>query len=99
MSTQRRLIDDQACSVLYDPFTSLFTGLPSEVPGAWDLGADGALQIPAPTPPGGFSFLVEARLEDVPEGTTARMDSWALRKEDDDIVFRTGTDFPASCTP
>ena len=94
-----QLYSDNACVDSYDPFTSLFTGLPSEVPGAWDLGADGPLKLVAPIPPGGFAFRVEARLEDVPMGTTARMDSWTLRKEDDDILFRSGTDFPTPCTP
>ena len=92
------LYNENTCTTLYAPQTFLATGFPIAMPGAWDWSGAGPMRMPDP-PPGGLWFLIEGRLGDVPVGTTARMDSWALRREDDDVIFRTGMDFPGSCGP
>lgn len=67
------------------------------VPGQWNLTAGDTARVSEQ--PTGTSVQVAAGFADVALGTTVRMDSWSLRREDDDIIFRTGVDFPNACTP
>ena len=63
----------------------------------WNFRQSDTLRLPAPAPPDGYSAFADAVITNVAPDTYGRIDSVFVHREDDDVIFRSGTDDPTHC--